>query len=69
MPYTLHGSVLAETGKAMKFEIEKINDDTLDEPQIEWFPFSQIKTIMKSHDQELDYITVTDWIMDAKGLL
>jgi hypothetical protein len=69
MPYTLHGSVLSETAKAMKFEIEKINEDTLEEPQVEWFPFSQIKSIMKSKSQELDNITVSDWIMDAKGLL
>ena len=66
MPYTLHGSILSETAKALKFEIEKINEDSLDEPQVEWFPFYQIKKIMKNKIKEMDNIKLSDLIIDSK---
>lgn len=68
---TLEGFAHAETGKAVQFEIYKIGDEHMGAPKKEWFPFSQVKRIVRQpkNSQEMDTLVVSEWIMKAKELI
>lgn len=63
----LHGEIVGETGKAIKFSIycEERNAN-----RTEWFPLSQIQSIHRMYDpsiERLDVLMVSEWILKQKG--
>jgi hypothetical protein len=66
----IHGNKLADTGKAVKFQILRIRDLALETPRTEWFPISQLDKIFSDpeRNQGKDYIIATSWIVGEKGL-
>lgn len=68
--YTLNGYFLGETAKATKFVVHEINGIVQDSPREEWFPFSQVKSMIRAASpQEMDSIKVKQWILRQKGLI
>ena len=67
----LEGFVHGETSKAILFEIYTINQANQTDPVKHWFPFSQVKRIVKQpkNSQEYDTLVVSEWIMKAKELM
>lgn len=68
--YTLTGTKVRETDKAILFRADSINDVPLDKSKQEWFPLSQIRKMF--HDKNVsgsDYIIVSEWILSQKGML
>jgi hypothetical protein len=63
----LHGSILGESAKAIKFEVDMPGN--LLHNCITWFPLSQIDSITRSHDatEGLDVIWVSAWIFQKKA--
>lgn len=61
----LEGSIIRETDKAVRFSVEMpghpLDDETF------WFPFSQIRKLVRSHDMGLDQMEVKDWLIEAKA--
>lgn len=56
-----HCTVLAETDAAVK--IATSDGETM------WLPLSQVEAIHRTHQQGEDWVTVTRWIAEKKGLL
>lgn len=69
--YVLTGRNLGRTAKAVRFLIEKVNDQEVDlDPAAHWFPLSQVVDEQSEVGPErLDTITVKQWIMQQKELL
>ena len=66
----LSGFILAETGKAMKFEVQMVEDRDIalcNQKQI-WLPLSQVTKILRQppNAQEQDVIHVSAWIWGQK---
>jgi len=67
---TVTGSRLGETGKAVKFEIQKIGEIPVEPSITTWFPFSQVdKSFTNPNETNNDYLIVSEWILKEKGLL
>jgi hypothetical protein len=74
---TIEGTRLRETDKAVQFRIDSIRQEPIDPPKTEWFPFSQVRRSMTDkHTGEdtdrvsgVDYLVVTEWILQQKGLV
>ena len=67
---TITGTHLAESAKAIKFQVLKIDGTPIDPPKTEWFPFSQVRKIFKNpHATGEDYLMATEWICKAKELV
>ena len=66
----IHGNKLADTGKAIRFQVLRIRELVLDKPITEWFPISQIDKMFTSPERNKgeDYIIATSWIVGEKGL-
>jgi hypothetical protein len=67
--FNLHGNILGETAKAIKFETIAVNQAPLDDPITEWFPLSQVHFVYAGTDLGTDIICVTEWIFNAKGIV
>ena len=79
--FTIYGHHLGESSKAIRFSmlrlVEDITKSDVDlgekEGSQEWFPFSQVQKIVraapKDSSEELDYIVVKRWILQAKGII
>lgn len=61
---TLTGTILADTGKAIKLKIDKVSDTPLTESHTAWIPVSQISKMFKDPNQ-----TGADWVMAAEWLV
>ena len=67
---TIRGTRLRETDKAVQFSILQIGATILDEPTIQWFPFSQTgKSFTDPKSDDNDTIMVTEWILEQKELI
>jgi hypothetical protein len=72
--YELHGEIIAETSKAILFEVKYVNETPLETKRRIWFPLSQINKIHRTTPENLesgedaDMISVQDWIIKEKGL-
>lgn len=68
---TIEGYAFGETAKALNFEIHTISGEEIASPKKEWFPFSQLKKIVRQpkNSQERDMIIVSEWICKQKGLI
>lgn len=64
----LRGTKLAESGKAIKFCVEEVAGEEID-PKTEWFPFSQVDKIVDSKTEGTDFLHVSQWICQQKGLV
>ncbi len=65
------GTILADTGKAIKIRVEKISGEPveLDQPD-QWFPLSQInKTFKDPNVTGEDWISASEWICRTKELI
>lgn len=74
--HKLTGRHLGETARALKFQIETINGnpfdaEAMDKGNTHWFPLTQVVNITKAalSSNDLDQITVKNWIMREKGLV
>lgn len=69
--HTIKGRHQGESGKAIKFEVHEIAGEVLDEPTVQWFPFSQVEKVIrqKPNDPNLDELVVSEWILQAKELM
>lgn len=70
----LHGEIMGETEKAIKFEfcIAEGETDDLDAYKTEWFPLSQISSIHRfsKPDNDLtDILMISEWVLKQKGIL
>jgi hypothetical protein len=70
----LHGDIVAETSKAILFEIRYVNQVSLGTVRREWFPLSYVKSIYKAKEEDketgedADLLVVADWLIQKKGL-
>jgi len=69
--YVLIGRNLGRTAKAVRFLIEKIGEEEVDlDPATHWFPLSQVIDEQSNvGPEQLDTITVKQWILQQKELL
>lgn len=66
----LTGYRLRESEKAVQFQVETVAGEPLSEPKTEWFPFSQVESSQTTHTpDEMDTLTVSQWIVDQKDLV
>jgi hypothetical protein len=70
-PFTLTGIHMAESEKAVQFEVQTIAGKKLDKPQTEWFPFSQVisQTQAPKESEDLDTLKVKRWILEKKSMI
>lgn len=61
---TLTGTILADTGKAIRMQIAKMSGENLSASRTEWVPVSQISKMFKDPNE-----TGADWIMVAEWLV
>lgn len=68
--YRLSGYKKRETEKAILFEVVEIDDIPTNKDSSMWFPISQISSALYNppNSQDLDWIEVPEWIVEAKGL-
>ena len=68
---TLTGTKVAETGKAVLFDIKKISGEEVElETPRQWFPFSQVSKMTTDKNSVCnDTMMVSEWICKEKGLL
>jgi hypothetical protein len=72
---TLKGFASSETDKAVLFEVIQIGEGDaatpVDPVKKEWFPFSQVKRIVRlpKGSQEMDTLVVSQWIAERKELV
>jgi hypothetical protein len=67
----LKGSVRRETDKAILFISHSANGIAYTIPKTEWFPLSQVKSIIRSLSElepNEDVLVVSNWIFDTKGM-
>lgn len=65
--HQLHGQIMAQSAKAIQFQIW---DDELDTFRTEWFPLSQISSIHRMYNPEtetFDIIMTSEWVLKQKG--
>ena len=62
----IDGIITRETAAALLFTIE---DASTDESTSHWFPLSQIISIVRGLDNEMDTIEVANWLLKQKGLI
>jgi hypothetical protein len=64
------GTIIGETEKAIRLRMVTCNGVSINPPQNEWFPFSQITSITHPapDSDELASIMVPEWICEKKGL-
>lgn len=69
--YILTGRNLGRTARAVRFEIEKINGAVVElDSSIHWFPLSQVVDEQECvGPEELDTLTVKQWIMQQKEII
>lgn len=70
----VHGYILSQTEKAIRFECHEINGLSLANEdgthRREWFPISQCNRIHKEADKsKMDYIDVSKWILKKKEMI
>lgn len=66
---TVKGNILAESDKAVKFEVIDVAGELI-EPTVEWFPISQIrKSFSSKNARDEDTLTVTQWILRKKDFI
>lgn len=67
---TLTGTILADTGKAIKIQISKVSDTELTHPRTEWIPVSQCSKMFKNPNAVgEDWIMVAEWVCQSKELI
>lgn len=67
---TLTGTILADTGKAIKLKIDKVGDATLESSITHWIPISQIPKMFKDPNETgADWVMATEWICKTKELI
>ena len=67
---TVTGKIQRESEKAILIRIKSIGGRTFHTEKSEWFPFSQVnKTYREPASEENDYLVVSEWILNTKGLL
>ena len=66
--HTITGTYIADTAKAIHFEIHAICNEAC-EPNKQWFPFSQVSKITKDKNVGCDTLIVSEWILKEKGLI
>jgi hypothetical protein len=68
--YTVRGTKLRETEKAIHFDITEVAGEAFDCPVTHWFPISQLKsTFIDPKSTGNDTLEVADWILESKGLI
>ena len=67
--HKIEGRIWSESEKAIKFQVEVVAGTEV-EPRIEWFPFSQVKSIDRRTpgSDEYDSLQVSEWILTQKNL-
>lgn len=66
--YTLTGTRIRETEKAVRFSYIKVND-TIVTRTAEWFPLSQVvKSFHDPHTADVDTITIPEWLAEKNGV-
>lgn len=72
----LHGEIMGESDKAIKFEFcidtEDLPDGQNPDYKTEWFPLSQISSIHRfsKPDNDLtDILMISEWVLKQKGIL
>lgn len=66
--YTLTGTRIRETEKAVRFSYIKVND-TVVTRTAEWFPLSQVvKSFHDPHTADVDTITIPEWLAEKNGV-
>lgn len=64
---TLTGNRLAETAKAVLFQVKFVSGHPVEKVVSEWFPLSQISKLYKDPTQpDCDWIMVPEWILGQK---
>ena len=66
---SLRGTRLRETSKAVQFSIDEISGEVLSEPNVQWFPFSQVSKSTTGKTEGEDPLIVSEWIMKQKDLI
>lgn len=73
---TLTGFIVAETEKAVLFEVHEISGSPVADPVREWFPLSQLSKIVRASKQAepgsreaMDWILAAEWLCLKKGLV
>lgn len=70
----VEGYILRTTEKAIQFECHSVGGlsicDENGNPQIEWFPRSQIQKFLKVREQsEMDWMEVPTWLLSKKEMI
>jgi hypothetical protein len=73
---TLTGFIVAETEKAILFEVREISGSPVADPVREWFPLSQVSKIVRAPKnaepgsrEAMDWILAAEWLCLKKGLV
>jgi hypothetical protein len=69
---TCLGYRIRESDKAVLFKVHQVDGEEVEKVADHWFPLSQMKSQVYSHeanDGDMDTITVSQWILEQKGLL
>lgn len=67
---TLSGTILADTGKAVKLLITQVSGEKLEQSRTEWIPVSQCSKMFKDPTASgEDWVMVAEWLCKEKNLL
>lgn len=67
---TLTGTILADTGKAIRVQVTHVSGEKLSQSQTEWIPVSQCSKMFKDPTESgKDWVMVAEWICKEKKLL
>ena len=67
---TLTGTILADTGKAIRVQVTHMSGEKLSQSQTEWIPVSQCSKMFKNPNESgKDWVMVAEWICKEKKLL
>lgn len=67
---TLTGTIIADTGKAIKIRVEKVSGEPIELPAEHWIPTSQICKMFKDPNSTgEDWISVAEWICKQRELI
>lgn len=61
----IRGSIIRETDKAIRFDICQAGH--ILDGEAFWFPISQLKSIIRSHNDCEDEIEIANWLIEAKA--
>jgi hypothetical protein len=71
--YTVTGLIIAQTEKAVLFEIHTVDNTDEDDKEKHWFPLSQLRDLESGADDEdphaLDTVEIPDWLLRTKGYI